>query len=77
LGSGSVCLKLHTVQNHSGVHRGLFFTKLAVGWDGLAVNPGVANSGLGIIVWKGRDSETLLTSGGVSRVQFQKAVEYF
>ena len=43
------------------------FTKLGTGWD-LAVNLGGANGELRIIVGKGGDSETLLTSGVVSRV---------
>jgi hypothetical protein len=44
------------------------FTKLGTGWDWFAVNLGGANSELRIIVGKGGDSETLLTSGIVSRV---------
>jgi hypothetical protein len=44
------------------------FTKLGTGWDCFAVNLGGANSELRIIVGKGDDSETLLTSGIVSGV---------
>ena len=42
--------------------------QVRAGWDGFAVNPGGAKSELRIIVGKGGDSETLLTSGIVSRV---------
>ena len=65
-GSRLVCSKLHTFQNNVEVDRGAPPYKVKGGWDGLAANPGGANSKLRIIVEKGGDSETLLTAMGMS-----------